>query len=150
MNYNVIEQAAVEASNGLKDIDTELEQLAARKDSLLGNRETLETLGRQLFTVLSMISDAAPAEKASEAALTPEQPAAEPVSFADAHSEATSDPLPQEEATDSSPVVAAPETPAEEAPSFAELLSQSKPYSLRNDGWPAAAPVAQRTLRSLL
>lgn len=48
------------------------------------------------------------------------------------------------------PVGVAAEVQDGKAPTFKDLLSQSKPYSLRNDGWPACKPVAQRALRDLL
>jgi len=48
------------------------------------------------------------------------------------------------------PVGVAAEGQETKAPTFKDLLSQSKPYSLRNDGWPACKPVAQRALRDLL
>jgi hypothetical protein len=73
MKYSAFEQAAIEASAGLKEIDAEFEQLEARKQSLESKRELLETLVHQLLMVLpsnqAFSADAAasgaPAAKAS-------------------------------------------------------------------------------------
>ena len=154
MKNGVFEQAAIEASAGLKDIDAQIEQIEARKEELLANRDLLESVGRQLCTMLSMAPAHAPAEEAYESdAAAPEEPVAEhaePIFAATDEPEAEAHPVQEEEPQECAPVAAAAETPAGDAPSFADLLSQSKPYSLRNDGWPAATPVGQRTLRSLL
>jgi len=52
MKYSAFEQAAIEASNGLKEVDAEFEQLEARKQALESKRELLETLVHQLLLVL--------------------------------------------------------------------------------------------------
>lgn len=52
MKYSAFEQAAIEASAGLKEIDAEFEQLEARKQTLESKRELLETLVHQLLLVL--------------------------------------------------------------------------------------------------
>jgi hypothetical protein len=153
MKNGVFEQAAVEASAGLKEIDAEIDRIEARKESLLANRQLLQEVGRQLCTVMSVISVDAPKEQAHEAAPAHEEAEAVPaeqILAAVAEPEQEAHPVHEEEAQELTPVGAAAEAPEAEAPTFADLLSQSKPYSLRNDGWPAATPVAQRTLRSLL
>jgi hypothetical protein len=219
MKYTVLENAAVEASTGLHEIDAEIDQIEAAKVSLRAKRESLETVGRQLFTVLSALSEEQTAEEAGESGALTGAPAPEPAALADAQPEAGlapvlepeteaaplvemeahSAPLPQEEEPAFSPLATIADAPAEEhqafaeaapeiqaeahsedhaeaqpepreheewenctpvgvgadadnskAPSFKDLLSQSKPYSLRNDGWPSCKPVAQRALRDLL
>ena len=62
MKREVFEQAAIEANAGLDEIDAEIQQLEARKQSLLVNRELLHTVGRQMLSVLSVISGAVPAK----------------------------------------------------------------------------------------
>jgi hypothetical protein len=216
MKYTVLENAAVEASTGLHEIDAEIDQIETRKLSLRAKRESLETVGRQLCTVLSAISDGKTDNGGNDAGALTDAPAAEPAATVDAQPEvdsapilqpevaaapisqpeADSAPLLQENASTFSLVGEPADAPAEEqpaleealeaqpeaqeaqeaqpdaheqeewenctpvgatsgtqeakAPTFKELLSQSKPYSLRNDGWPACKPVAQRALRDLL
>ncbi len=215
MKYTVLENAAVEASTGLHEIDAEIDQIEAKKVSLQAKREQLETVGRQLFTVLSALSEEQTSESGAltgtlapeTAALADAQPEAglapvlEPETEAAplVEMEAGSAPLLQEEEPAFSPFATVADAPAEDhqafaeaapevqaeadsedragaqpesheheewenctpvgvaaeadnskAPSFKDLLSQSKPYSLRNDGWPSCKPVAQRALRDLL
>ncbi len=79
MKYSAFEQAAIEASAGLKEIDAEFEQLEARKQTLESKRELLETLVHQLLLVL-------PTAESDKAAA----PAAKPSSFANATPDAKS------------------------------------------------------------
>lgn len=70
MKREVFEQAAIEANAGLDEIDAEIQQLEARKQSLLVNRELLQTVGRQMLSVLSVISGAVPAKSGAALALS--------------------------------------------------------------------------------
>lgn len=72
MKYSTFEQAAVEASSGLREIDSEIERLKAK-------RVLLDTLVRQLSAVLPMITEATPADDTNKAGA----PAAEQPSFTD-------------------------------------------------------------------
>jgi hypothetical protein len=167
MKNTIFEQAALEAGAGLKELDAQFDQLEAKKEELLAHRDLLESVGRHLFTVISMAPNgttdhaahtdhteyaAEPAvaveahDAIHEAAPAPEERV--PFSFVDVHPEETDEHVPVEETASAAEETA--DAPATEPPTFAELLSQTKPYSLRNDGWPAATPVASRTLRSLL
>jgi hypothetical protein len=167
MKNTIFEQAALEAGAGLKELDAQFDQFEARREELLAHRDLLESVGRQLFTVISMAPDGSTAhaehmthtehtrvatdpveehDTNHEAALAPEERV--PFSFVDAHPEEMDEHVPVEATASAAEETA--DAPAPEPPTFAELLSQSKPYSLRNDGWPAATPVASRTLRSLL
>jgi hypothetical protein len=60
MRREVFEKAAFEANFGLDQVDAELQQLEARKQTLLANREVLQGVGRQMAAVLSMISAGGP------------------------------------------------------------------------------------------
>ncbi len=50
MRFAVFEQAASEARAGMKEIDAEIDRLKARRELL----EVLETISRQLLTVVPM------------------------------------------------------------------------------------------------
>ena len=69
MKYSAFEQAAVEASAGIKEIDAEIDKLRARKELL----EVLETLVHQLLSVLPRNAAAVPVGKAFDASVA-EQP----------------------------------------------------------------------------
>lgn len=175
MKRDVFEKAAIEASSASNVIDTEIEQLDARKQLLLAQRESLQAVGRQLFSVMSMLAETTTEDEAAEVTETAEpavdEHASEPVAFADAEPvatvepvavadaapvamsdaapEATADSLAAEDAPTSAPEAAA-EQSGEKMPSLSDLVGQSpKPFSLRNNGWPAATPVANRELREL-
>lgn len=51
MRYSTFEQAAAEASYGMKEIDTQLQQLMAQVEQLKAKRDLLETLWRQLSSI---------------------------------------------------------------------------------------------------
>jgi hypothetical protein len=143
MRYSAFEQAAVEASAGVKEIDAEIKRLKVKRD-------LLETLVHQLLTVLPASTEAVPADGGNRAGTTPDNPAAEQPSFANGVAEAKSDSSGQEEWPTESASGTPPDAPADEQPSYTDLLSQNKPYSLRNEGWPASSPVDQRGIRQLL
>ena len=56
MRYTVFEQAASEARAGMKEIDAEIDRLKARRELL----EVLETISRQLLTVVPMSAGPVP------------------------------------------------------------------------------------------
>ena len=79
MRYSAFEQAAAEASIGVREIDSQLDQLKAQLEQLKTKRDLLETLRRQLDAV-----------RPSAEAAAPEAPAApEPVA---SHAAMESDP----------------------------------------------------------
>jgi hypothetical protein len=152
MRYSTFEQAAAEASAGVQEIDAEIQQLTAK-------RELLQTLAHQLLAVLPALAEAAPANGGNNGGRLLDNPAAEHPSWAngaaDDHSYSSgNEESPAWSSADGAPSPAgtAPEAeaPAAEQPAFAELLSQNKPYSLRNEGWPSSSAVDQRGLRRLL
>jgi hypothetical protein len=79
MKYSAFEQAAIEASAGLKEIDAEFEQLEAKKHSLEEKRELLETLVHQLLMVLPTRAQASSSDEADKAGA--DAPAARSSSF---------------------------------------------------------------------
>jgi hypothetical protein len=152
MRYSLFEQAAAEANSGMKEIDAEIQRLR-------GKRDLLATLAQQLAAVLPALTDGAPAGGGNKAGALPDSAAAEHPHFANGAAESTvfatrQEDVPGDSSADTAPssAGAAPETevPATHEPSFAELLAQSKPYSLRNEGWPSSAAVDQRGLRQLI
>jgi hypothetical protein len=144
MKYNTFEEAAAEASAGVKEIDAEINRLMAKRD-------LLETLAQQLLAVLPSINDAIPAS-GNKAAAMPDNPADQQPSFADGAAEVKSYSTGQEEWPAYSAAGAEPEpnAPETEQLTYADALAQNKPYSLRNEGWPASSAVDQRGLRQLL
>ncbi|HEV2277292.1 MAG TPA: hypothetical protein VGS02_03880 [Acidobacteriaceae bacterium] len=48
MRYSAFEQAAAEATSGMKEIETQIEQLMAQMDQLKGKRDLLDNLSQQL------------------------------------------------------------------------------------------------------
>lgn len=48
MRYSAFEQAAAEAASGMKEIETQIEQLMAQMDQLKGKRDLLDNLAQQL------------------------------------------------------------------------------------------------------
>lgn len=146
MKYSAFEQAAVEASTGVKEIDAEIERLRAK-------RELLTTLMHQLLAVLPTKNDSASSSdggaRAGEIAPAGD---AEPASFADsaAESNGASSSARKEEWSGYSAVAVASDTAVAEKSPFADLLTQTKPFSLRNEGWPAASPSDQRGIRERL
>lgn len=81
MKREVFEQAAIEANAGTDEIDAEIQQLEARKQALLANREVLQAVGRQMLTVLSIISGTVPATPEAKPVGAPTAaPTAPPVS----------------------------------------------------------------------
>lgn len=62
MRYSTFEQAAAEASYGMKEIDAQLEQLKAQVAQLQGKRDLLATLSSQLLTLRPENTGVAPTE----------------------------------------------------------------------------------------
>lgn len=87
MKYSAFEQAAVEASAGIKEIDAEIDKLRARKELL----EVLETLVHQLLTVLPRNAGAIPAGGSRPSGSAPDAPVPERSSFANELAEHKSD-----------------------------------------------------------
>lgn len=153
MRYSTFEQAAVEASAGVKEIDAEMQRLKAKRD-------LLATIAQQLTAVLPAIAEAFPASsEANQASMLPASVPSEQPSYSNGAADSNSYPAHQDQwsshaSADSAPVAysAAPESEvtAKQEPSFSDLLAQSKTFSLRNEGWPNSSAVDQRGLRQLL
>ncbi|MGA7884962.1 MAG: hypothetical protein WCA44_04405 [Acidobacteriaceae bacterium] len=75
MKYIVFEEAAVEASAGLQEVDEELEQLVARTQVLESKKQLLDTLVHQLMMVLPAGHRECSSELVDDAAALPESPA---------------------------------------------------------------------------
>jgi hypothetical protein len=138
MKYSTIEQAAIEASVGVKEVDAEIQRLKAKRD-------LLATIAQQLSAVLPAIAEAFPGDGNNQTEPARDTPPAERPSFMESDASASyAGAAPYATGT-----VAEQEAPA--APrSFAELFAQSKTFSLRNEGWPASAGMDQQGLRQLL
>jgi len=65
MRYTVFEQAASEARAGMKEIDAEIDRLKARRELL----EVLETISRQLLTVVPMSAGPVPVAPGNKPAI---------------------------------------------------------------------------------
>lgn len=77
MNLIVFEQAAVEASAGLQEVDAEIEQLVARRQVLESKKELLDALVHQLLLVLPTENQVVSAQVIDDdAPALPESPAA--------------------------------------------------------------------------
>src|SRR5579859_2178236 len=91
MRYSAFEQAAAEATIGVREIENQLGQLKSQLDQLTAKRDLLETLSRQLLTLRPNGADASSHEAPRETALAAEAPAPEPAppayGAADAESE---------------------------------------------------------------
>jgi hypothetical protein len=144
MRYSTFEQAAVEASAAVKEIDAEIQRLMAKRD-------LLETLAHQLKTVLPALAVATQADAGNQAGAPPNNPAVveQPVQ-ANVAAESQTPSTKQDQWMAYAAATPPPEAPAAQRPSYAELLEQSKPYSLRNEGWPSTTPADQREFRQLL
>jgi hypothetical protein len=76
MRHIVFEQAAAEARVGISEIDAEIDRLKARRELL----EVLETISRQLLTVMPMSIGPMPVRAGNNSAITIDTPGAEPSS----------------------------------------------------------------------
>jgi hypothetical protein len=97
MKYSAFEQAAIEASAGLKEIDAEFEQLEARKQALESKRELLETLVHQLLMVLPTSNQSFPADGSEKPGPLTAASTTKPSSFATGASDSKSFSLRKEE-----------------------------------------------------
>lgn len=148
MKYSAFEQAAVEARSGLKEIDAEIDRLKAKK-------ALLESLGRQLLTVLPMCSETDAADDNMHAGASEDAAAAEEA--ANALPEGKPFTLRKDGWPSSFPGAskAGEPTPARQTAPL-EALPDGKPFSLRKEGWPsypaagatAEAPAAETLLRA--
>jgi hypothetical protein len=145
MNYSAFAEAAAEATAGLKEIDAEINRLMAQRD-------LLESLAHQLQSVVPADTRALPADVSSRTGARSDYPAEEHSSYTNGEADGGSYAHQQEQwSTHSADGTAQePDAHAAEQPSYTESGSQSKPYSLRSDGWPASSAVDQRGLRKLL
>jgi hypothetical protein len=77
VRYGVFEEAANEASLGVKEIDCQLEQISARMEELKSKKALLETLSRQLLTLASegAVAGAEAAPAAADSQQMAERPA---------------------------------------------------------------------------
>ncbi|HTV83452.1 MAG TPA: hypothetical protein VME18_12435 [Acidobacteriaceae bacterium] len=100
MKYTVLEQAAVEARAGMKEIDAEIDRLKARRELL----EVMETVVRQLLAVAPVSSEAIPGTGSNKPGTTPDAPAADQHSFAEGLVEGESDSVRKEECLAPAPV----------------------------------------------
>jgi hypothetical protein len=76
MKYSVFEEAAVEAGGGLQEVDAELAQLSARRQSLESKKELLDTLVQHLTMVLPAGHRECSSERMDDAAELPDPPSA--------------------------------------------------------------------------
>jgi hypothetical protein len=134
MNYSAFEQAAVEASAGVREMDAEIERLAAK-------REVLRTLVHNLLAVLPMNTRAIPADAGYQAGATLHAPEPEEPSFASR--------LPESEPS-SFRREGWPHAPAVEQPSFAASLPESEPSSPAKEEWSQAPANEQPALAATL
>lgn len=75
MRYSAFEQAAAEATLGVREMESQMEQLKNQLEQLKGKRELLETLSRQLLTLRpangEVTADGVPPAKAEAPATEP-------------------------------------------------------------------------------
>ena len=144
MNTSVLQQAAVEASAALEEIEAEIDQLESRKEFLQAQRDVLDSIGRQLCTVLSMIDAEASAVEAQDVAPAPEPVLSEAMLDAAYQPESAPEPAPRDEvaATD-----AESHRVPDAVPTFADLASLTRPFSQRAKGWPSTSTGVVRMLR---
>lgn len=123
MKYSAFEQAAVEASTGVKEIDAEMERLKAK-------RELLESLLHQLLSVLPKKGEAGPSDGGSFGGLTESEPSAR-------------------EQWGSFVSASAAEAPVEQ-PVLADAQAEEKPASFRKGDWPNFSSNDSRGIRERL
>jgi hypothetical protein len=89
MRYSAFEQAAAEATIGVREIENQLGQLKSQLDQLTAKRDLLETLSHQLLTLRPNGADASSHEAPRETAAEPPAPEPAPPAYgaADAESE---------------------------------------------------------------
>jgi hypothetical protein len=174
MKYSAFEEAAVEASIGLREIDAEIEQLTAK-------RKMLGVLVQQLSAVLPLCAEENSADEANHAVATaadlssganglpedssyslrkngwsPQPPAAAAADAPAAEQFSAAKNLPEAKAAladgwpTHSQAATAVAAPAAEQSSFANTVSEGKSHSLRTEGWPSSSATEQRGIRELL
>lgn len=79
MRYNVFEAAAAQASLGVRENDTLIEQVMARIVQLQAKRDLLETVARQMLTLLSTRADGTPSEHDGHHAVAAQERPSEPL-----------------------------------------------------------------------
>ncbi|HTX41494.1 MAG TPA: hypothetical protein VMD25_06675 [Acidobacteriaceae bacterium] len=145
MKYSVFEQAGVEARAGIKEIDATIDRLKAQRELL----EVLESVVRQVLTVVPMSTEVIPARAIETVAVVPDAPAAEQPPVAAAPPEGRSGALRMDEWPAGSPSRTPPDD-ASEPPSLADLISHGKPQALREERWPTWPPDDERRIRDIL
>jgi TolA-binding protein len=74
MRYSAFEEAAAEATAGMKEVESRLEQLMGEVDQLKGKRELLRGLAHQLNILRAEGINGAPADSAPQAAVEAKKP----------------------------------------------------------------------------
>jgi len=145
MKSAVFERAVLEARNGIREIDAEIDRLKAHRELL----EVFETLSRQLLTVVPMGAD--PAALPGPAAKKSDPPAPPPPS--------TGGTLPNRESTsprEHEPPAESPSGSSPDAPAAGQPLpldpspSASNLYSLPSEERPASLSIDWEKLRKLI
>ncbi len=147
MKYSVFEQAGIEARAGIKVIDAAIDRLRAQRELL----EVLESVVRQVLTVVPMSTEEIPAREPSAPAALPDAPAAEQAAVAGGLPEDALGAMRMDEWPADSPARDTPDTAASEPPpSLADLISHAKPQALREERWSAWPPDDERRIREVL
>lgn len=149
MNPSAFELAALEARDAVKDIDAEIERLSARKQSLEAKKEVLESLARQLLAVLPTNAEASADDRASQSGTPSESPQTAAAPFAQAPAKGRSCAARKDEWSLYIAGSTRPEEPEADQASVSDLLSESKPRSMRAEGWPTSSPVNGRGIRGV-
>ncbi|MGB6133022.1 MAG: hypothetical protein WCC14_06430 [Acidobacteriaceae bacterium] len=143
MNYSTFEQAAVEASTGLREIDAEIERLNTKK-------ALLEPLVRQLSAILPLMTEAGQADEVNNAGTAAVAPVAEQSFSTDGLPEGNSDSLRKAGWPTHTTAGTTADAPAVEQPSLAGALPEGKSFSLRTEGWPSGSTNGNRGIREIL
>jgi hypothetical protein len=150
MKPSAFELAAIEAKDGVKAIDAEIEQLNARKQTLEAKRALLESLAQQLSAILPMGDEGNAADRGSQSATAPEAQQPEQPAFAQGAAKGRS---PADRKDDWSSYIAASarsDAPESDQPSVSDLLSERKPQALRAEGWPFNSSANGRGIKRVL
>jgi hypothetical protein len=146
MKHSVFEQAGIEARVGIKEIDAMIDRLKAQRELL----EVFDSVVRQVLTVVPMDTEPIPVAAPEKAPATPDPPAVQQPSVADALPEARSGSVRMDEWPGDAHDESTPDTAATEPPSLADLISHGKPQALREERWPSWPPDDERRIRDIL
>lgn len=150
MKPSAFELAAIEARDGVKDIDAELERLNARKQALEAKRELLESLARQLLAVAPTGAEANAADQGSQSGTSSEAPKAVQPAIAQGVPKSIPPSARKDEWSLYIAASAQADSPEADQPSVVDLLSQGKGKSIRAEGFPTIAPANGRGIREVL